>query len=413
MLRGVGTLLRGTVRGGGRVAFPLYHRWLTARAGRKRLLAAGLPGGHWRERWALPTALAALVLGVIAQGAMAKPGNATGERSLLARINQGEGAAEIVEVARTAPRPVENRIAALGIGGTGGGGIDETDPAAADTPFSTVLSADGIPVGDSVEVRTGVVDYTIGGGDTVSLVAAKFGLGYKSILWANGIDDRSIIKPGMVLKIPPVDGVLYTVKSGENLTALVQKYQADLNRTLDVNRLPDASAIQVGQVVTLVGGQPPAPPAPPPSSRSQPRSPFFDVGVASSDQSGARGNRIAGAGYLWPTPNHRINQYFRGYYHTGIDIEGTYASPIYAAKDGVVSAVRFERYGYGFHIIISHGDGTQTLYGHASKIFVKTGQRVDRGQTIAMVGSTGRSTGTHLHFEIIIGGVKVNPLKYF
>jgi len=114
---------------------------------------------------------------------------------------------------------------------------------------------------------------------------------------------------------------------------------------------------------------------------------------------------------MWPTPSHRINQYFR-YGHTGLDIDGDFSSPIYASAAGVVSKVAYLNYGYGYHIIITHADGSQTLYGHASKIFVTQGQRVNQGQTIAMVGTTGRSTGTHLHFEIIIDGRKLNPLSY-
>ena len=79
----------------------------------------------------------------------------------------------------------------------------------------------------------------------------------------------------------------------------------------------------------------------------------------------------------------------------------------------MVEYASYQRYGYGYHVILNNGGGVKTLYAHASKIFVQRGQTVKRGQTIAMVGSTGRSTGTDLHFQIIIGGREVNPLGYY
>lgn len=395
--------VKAAIRAVARVLLPVYNRWLTASAANRRRLSQRTGGPNFRERWSLPAAVALLTLAVTGQNVLAKNTSSTGERSLLARITHAEASEEVVETARSVARP-QAKLAALGTGGIGGP-VDEPD--ATDKP--EVLSAVGVDTLPDAEgqSRSEPVDYTVQGGDTVSLIAAKFSLGYKSILWSNGITESSLIKPGDVLKIPPVDGVLHTVAKGESLNALVTKYRADLAGTLDVNRLPDPSAVTVGQVVTLVGGQPPEAPPPP-----RARSPFFDVSDEQPGQ-GPLGRRVAGAGFLWPTPNRRINQYFRGYRHTGVDIEGTYSSPIYAAADGTVEYISFQRYGYGYHIIIRHGGVRETLYGHASKIFVRVGQRVDRGQTIAMVGSTGRSTGTHLHFEIIINGVKVNPLAYF
>lgn len=396
----VGRPLKAVIRVVVRSGLPLYNRWLTAAAANHRNRSLGRSGGPGVvERWSLLGAVAILTLAVAGLGFFAKNAAATGERSLLARITHAEASAEIVETARRTPRrPV--KLAAVGV--TGIGGADETDAAAGtEQPLLTAVGA--LPT-EETQTRTGPVDYAVEGGDTVSLVAAKFGLGYKSILWSNNITESSLIKPGDVLKIPPVDGVLYTVAKGENLNALVTKYHADLAGTLDVNHLPDPSAIAVGQTITLVGGEPPQAPAPP-----RARSPFFDV--SPDPGAGPVGRRVAGAGFLWPTPNRRINQYFRGYRHTGIDIEGTYSSPIYAAADGRVEYVSFQRYGYGYHVIINHGGGRETLYSHASKIFVRVGQHVDRGQTIAMVGSTGRSSGTHVHFEIILNGVKVNPLR--
>jgi murein DD-endopeptidase MepM/ murein hydrolase activator NlpD len=114
---------------------------------------------------------------------------------------------------------------------------------------------------------------------------------------------------------------------------------------------------------------------------------------------------------LWPTALRVINQYY-GWRHTGVDIDGDYKDPIYASEDGVVETAGWNSGGYGLQIVINHQNGMKTRYAHASKLFVKVGQAVKRGEVIAMVGTTGRSTGTHLHYEVYVGGVRKNPLAY-
>ena len=114
---------------------------------------------------------------------------------------------------------------------------------------------------------------------------------------------------------------------------------------------------------------------------------------------------------LWPTKQRIINQYY-GWSHTGVDIEGDYVDPIYASEDGVVETAGWNSGGYGLQIVVSHANGMKTRYAHASKLFVKVGDEVKRGQTMAMVGTTGRSTGTHLHYEVYVGSKRVNPLSY-
>jgi murein DD-endopeptidase MepM/ murein hydrolase activator NlpD len=105
-----------------------------------------------------------------------------------------------------------------------------------------------------------------------------------------------------------------------------------------------------------------------------------------------------------------ITQYY-GWRHTGLDIDGDYSSPLYAAHDGTVTTAGWNKGGYGLQVIVS-GSGVMTRYAHASKLFVTNGERVKKGQVIAMMGTTGRSTGTHLHFEVYINGSRVNPLAY-
>lgn len=291
--------------------------------------------------------------------------------------------------------------------------------AATVTPSAPVVSpvlvdaVGGPPPGGTdsdAAARQETVTYTVQGGDTLSTIAHRFGLTSKTVLWANGLDDADFIKPGQTLKIPPAEGYLYTVKQGDTLAAITKKYGGNQDDVLTANRLATADALQPGQEILIPGGEPPAPSAPVPSARRTLLTQVF----AGSDSGAAPPSAPAtGARFIWPTTGRKINQYFRGRFHTGIDVEGTYSTPIYAASSGRVIFSAFDRSGYGLHVVIDHGNGYETLYAHASKVFVGVGDRVKQGQTIAMVGSTGRSTGSHLHFEIRVGGGFLNPLSFF
>ena len=125
----------------------------------------------------------------------------------------------------------------------------------------------------------------------------------------------------------------------------------------------------------------------------------------------ANASATGGATLLWPTPGHVITQYY-GWRHTGLDVDGTLASPLYASESGTVTIAGWHSGGYGLQVMIKHDNGMVTRYAHASKLFVKVGDRVTRGQTIAMMGSTGRSTGSHLHYEVYVNGRRQNPLSY-
>ena len=118
----------------------------------------------------------------------------------------------------------------------------------------------------------------------------------------------------------------------------------------------------------------------------------------------------AGSAMVWPTSGHVITQYYHARHH-GIDVDGHYDSPLYASDSGVVKLAGW-RGGYGLAIDIDHQNGIVTRYGHASKLFVSVGDRVTKGQVIAMMGTTGYSTGTHLHFEVMVNGRKMNPFQY-
>lgn len=264
----------------------------------------------------------------------------------------------------------------------------------------TLVKPDLVSTESAKVTRTSIKKYQVEAGDALGSIASKFNISIDTILWANNLSSNSYIKPGQELIIPPVSGVLHTIKKGDTLKNIAQKYNASDAKIKEFNNIDNDSLLVVGDTLMVPGGRviytikPRTYVAPPETNQ------VYTAPVAVSGK------------MLWPISCRRITQYFKGWRHTGADIACSYGSPIYAAADGVVSRVQYLSYGYGYNVIIDHGGGKKTLYGHASRIDVVEGQHVDQGEVIAREGSTGRSTGPHLHFEVIINGQKVNPLNY-
>ena len=296
------------------------------------------------------------------------------------------------------------------------------------------------------EPRRGTEDYTVKAGDTVASIAQRFGVNIGTIIWANNLSRRAAINPGDVLRIPAESGVLHVVKRGETLGSIAKKYTVDVDDiTRANNSLP---TLAVGQEILIPGASPlttadtnvstrpiaitkPTTVATKPTTASQPAirpniplstitnkavDVYQELANSETDTRTKPADEIVdtvkkATKLLWPTDLHVINQYY-GWAHTGVDIDGDYANAIFAADDGVVETAGWNNGGYGLMIMIDHQNGIKTRYGHSSKLFVKAGDHVKRGQVIAMVGTTGRSTGTHLHFEVYVNGVRTNPLGY-
>ena len=258
--------------------------------------------------------------------------------------------------------------------------------------------------GDSIATRTQVEEYVVQPGDTINIIAQKFGLSTATLLWANNLSSSSYIHAGDKLIILPVSGVLHTVKKGETVAGIAKEYKADVEKIVEYNKLADASSITIGDKLVVPGGVKRASVAAATTRYTAPVSSIF----GSTPPAGS--SSISRTRLLWPTSGHVITQYYHWKHH-GLDIDGDYSSPLYAAEAGVVEYAGWNG-GYGIMVQINHGGGMVTRYGHASKLFVKKGDYVSRGQTIAMMGTTGYSTGTHLHFEVIINGGKYNPLSY-
>lgn len=251
--------------------------------------------------------------------------------------------------------------------------------------------------------RDKIISYTVQDGDTISEIAEQFDISTNTLLWENNLGPRDFIKPGQTLSILPVTGVAHTVKKGESLNAIASRYRAKTEDILEINKLADASDLAVGQKIIVPDGIP-VPTQTAPAAR--PAATGRTIGSIFKNAPAASGH------FNWPTTSKRISQYFRGWRHTGLDIPAPTGQPIYASEAGVVITAGWNRGGYGYYIIIDHGDGIHTLYGHNSKLNVERGDRVAKGQVIAAVGSTGRSTGPHVHYEVRVNGNRVNPLDY-
>jgi murein DD-endopeptidase MepM/ murein hydrolase activator NlpD len=244
--------------------------------------------------------------------------------------------------------------------------------------------------------RQGVFVYVVQAGDNVSKIAQSFGLRPETILWSNPELETwpDYIVVGQELFILPVNGAYYEVKAGDTLDSIAKRYSVEIPAIVECeyNDLSEPYELQAGQRLVIPGGTRPVvaryvgATAPPPTNAPQ-----------------GSGN------FMWPTSGYLTQGYWLG--HQAIDIGAPTGTPIYAADAGYVSATGWMG-GYGNYVIVNHGNGFETLYAHMSEIRAIAGQSVDRGDLIGLVGSTGRSTGPHLHFEIRQGGVKRNPLGF-
>lgn len=259
-----------------------------------------------------------------------------------------------------------------------------------DTALSTVISS---------KPRDKMVDYKVVEGDTLASIAQKFGVSVDTIKWANDMDD-DMITPDDILKIPPVTGVVHKVASGDNIYTIAKKYNTSAQNIVNFifNEFtdPDTFGLQVGQVLYVPDGV---------IEEEQPKY-IAQAPSYAQVQAGVRGT----SNFIWPT-NGLITQY-PTWYHMALDIASNAAPAILASDTGTVTFAGCLQYGYGCHVVVDHANGFQTLYAHMSVISVSAGQAVSQGEQVGVMGSTGRSTGPHLHFEVRSGGVLQNPQSY-
>lgn len=273
--------------------------------------------------------------------------------------------------------------------------------------------------------RQEVIKYTVQPGDTVFGIAEKFGLKPQTILWANYytlLDNPHSLRPGQELNILPVDGTYYQWQAGDGLNGVARffgvKPEDIINfpgNHLDPKTIGDYAHpnIQPGTWLIIPGGKREF------VSWSAP------IGVTRQNPAVARalgpgacgpvsGGAVGFGTFIWPTNKHYLSgyDYSPETNHYGIDIAGNEGEGVYASDAGVIVYAGWNDWGYGNMIIIDHGNGFQTLYAHLSALNVVCGQSVGQGDVIGAIGSTGRSSGPHLHFEIIYSTGKVNPWNY-
>lgn len=247
-----------------------------------------------------------------------------------------------------------------------------------------------------------VTDYRVEEGDTVSSIAQKFGVSIDTIVWENNLKTVDAIKPKQVLRILPVTGVKYKVSRGETIYSIAKKLQVDAQNIIDYpfNTFTDDEkfSLAAGQELIIPDG-------------IKPDEVVIEVKRYATKTVAAIPGVVGEGNFMWPTSGAITQRY--SWYHPADDIANRSNPPIVAAATGTVVTAGWNAGGYGNYVIIDHGNGYRTLYGHMlnNSVIVKAGDKVSQGQKIGTMGSTGRSTGTHLHFEIIYNGTKVDPLS--
>ena len=273
--------------------------------------------------------------------------------------------------------------------------------------------------------RTEIITYTIQAGDTIFGIAEMFGLKPETILWGNYYtltDDPHNIRPGVVLNIMPTDGTYHRWSEGEGLNGVAHGYDVSPDvivnwpgNHLDPATLGDYSHpnIEPGTMLFVPSGHRDF------VTWSAPRISRENPGVAKILGPGFCGTIVDGAvgtgSFIWPANNHWLSgyDYSPSTNHFGIDIAGGMGDAIYAADNGVIVYAGWNDWGYGNVIVIDHGNGWQTLYAHLSALNVGCGYSVYQGDVIGAFGSTGNSSGPHLHFEMLNESYgKVNPWNF-
>ena len=233
--------------------------------------------------------------------------------------------------------------------------------------------------------------YRVKKGDSVSKIAAAFSVSMDAIIASNNISNARSLKEGEVLRIPNMDGIPYTVKAGDSISKISQSMGVPLEAILDANDIQD-DKIDAGMNLFIPGA----------------RMKREDLKLA------------LGELFIYPLKGSRLsspfgwrNDPFTGVrsYHAALDLAAPQGTPVKAAMDGKISALGYNGT-YGNYIIISHPGGYQTMYAHLYSTAVKKGDQVSQGTLIGAVGTTGYSTGPHLHFAVFKNGRAVNPLDY-
>ena len=255
------------------------------------------------------------------------------------------------------------------------------------TPRVLTSQTLGDLLGESSQTRKEVQDYVVQPGDSFQSIADNFKISLNTILWANNLSKGSNVKIGQTLIVLPVSGLLHVVRNGDTVSDIAKTYKAKVDDIVALNDLANEGDIFIGDILIILDGI-----MPPKVSRVE-QTPLPD------------------SFFIFPAEG-QITQGL--HYYNAVDLANKCGTPIYAAAAGTVQrAVSNGRWNFGMgnHITVLHSSGIVTYYGHLMTLFVSPGEHVNVGDRIGLMGSTGQSTGCHVHFDVI--GAK-NPLaKYF
>lgn len=233
-----------------------------------------------------------------------------------------------------------------------------------------------------------IITYTVRTGDSLWSIAARFGLDVDTLRWSNEdlVRNPDLLSVGQELTILPVKGAYHTVQAGETVEAIALAYGVTPTAITDypLNNLKPPYQLREGQKLVIPGGR---------------RQLHWPTPELSPDSP-----------FAWPVVGEITQRYSEK--HPALDLGAPYGSPVYAARAGTVTHSGWARTGYGYTVILDHGEGVQSLYSHMKGTWVVEGQKVERGQLIGEVGSTGHSSGPHVHFEIRVDGQRVDPSGY-
>jgi murein DD-endopeptidase MepM/ murein hydrolase activator NlpD len=285
---------------------------------------------------------------------------------------------------------LSSRIQPVATGATGGSDEIRTEDFALVANFSPVTDTEA-EVAD-MSAPKDIAVYTVKDGDTIAAIAEMYDISPNTIRWANNIPLTGTVKKGDTIIILPINGVKYTVRPGVTIEKVAKDFGGDIGEILIFNGLEEGAQLVAGSTLIIPRGE---------IEDTEP------VKVATKTTSKTT---VSSKGY-YARPVVGIESRQHTASHHGVDIAAKTGTPIKAMADGIVMVVKGGNAwngGYGNLTIIGHANGTQTLYAHQSRIDVKQGQKVTKGQVIGAVGNTGRSTGPHLHFEIRPGKSGIN-----
>ncbi|MDR1620784.1 MAG: LysM peptidoglycan-binding domain-containing M23 family metallopeptidase [Synergistaceae bacterium] len=258
-----------------------------------------------------------------------------------------------------------------------------------------------------------VLSYVVAAGDNLWSIANSQNLEVDTLVGSNTFKNSAVLHPGVVLRIPNQDGIFYKFKNGDKIQNVAKRYQVSVDKIRKVNPTVDLVSLKTGSEIFLPGARPEAIAEPRAASNAK-KSP-----EAASAKNSSGVVQKSSRSFRWPVMG-KINSPFgwrrhpitrRRDFHTGLDIKASRGTVIRSSREGQVVYSGWMG-GYGKVVVVEHSGGQSTLYAHCSSLLVKQGAKISVGQNIARVGSTGRTTGPHLHFEVRNGNSPVNPLQY-